>query len=98
MFTHLYLMQGEKIKAWFVSPSSRECFDVESTAFLPTNKFTKNIYTGKMNCSTFFSISEAIKMLVSENSSVFLQCCSCKITQNMVVQLLQNFKLEISFG
>ena len=34
LFTHLHLMQGEKIEAWFVSPASREYFGVESTAFL----------------------------------------------------------------
>ena len=41
LFAHLYLMQGEKIEAWFVSPASREYFGVESTAFLSANKFTK---------------------------------------------------------
>ena len=50
LFTHLYLMQGEKIEAWFVSQASREYFGVESTAFLSANKFTKNLSTGKMNC------------------------------------------------
>ena len=49
MFTHLYLKQGGKIEAWFLSPSSREYFDVESTAFVSANKFTKNLSTGKMN-------------------------------------------------
>ena len=38
MFTHLCLMQGEKIEAWFISPSSREYFGVESSAFLSANK------------------------------------------------------------
>ena len=52
MFTHLYLMQGEKIEAWFVSPASREYFGVESTAFLSASKFSKKIYplVYKMNC------------------------------------------------
>ena len=57
LFTHLYLIQGEKIEGWFVSASSRDYFGVEPTAFLSTNKFTKNLYTGipvdvtsKMNC------------------------------------------------
>ena len=50
MFTHLYLMQEEKVEAWFVSTSSRKHFGVESTAFLSANKFTKNLSTGKMNC------------------------------------------------
>ena len=50
LFTQLYLMQGLKIKAWFVSPASREYFGVESTAFLSATKFTKNLPTGKMNC------------------------------------------------
>ena len=50
MFTHLYLMQGEKIDAWFVSPSTIEYFGVKSTASLPTNKFSNNLSTGKMNC------------------------------------------------
>ena len=50
LFTHLHLMQGEKIEAWFVSPASREYFSVEFTAFLSANKFTKNLPTGKMNC------------------------------------------------
>ena len=44
MFTHLYLMQGEKIEAWFVSPASREYFGVESTAFLSASKFSNKIY------------------------------------------------------
>ena len=39
--THFYLMQEEKIEAWFVSQASREYFCVESTAFLSANKFTK---------------------------------------------------------
>ena len=50
MFTHLYLMQGERIEAWFVFPSSREYFRVEFLAFLSATKFTKNLSTGKMNC------------------------------------------------
>ena len=41
LFTHLYLMQGEKIEAWFVSQARREYFGVESTAYLSANKFTK---------------------------------------------------------
>ena len=41
LFTHLYLMQGEKIETWFASQASRECFGVESTAVLSANKFTK---------------------------------------------------------
>ena len=50
-------MQGEKIEGWSVSPSVREYFSVEPTAFLSANKFTKNLSTGipvdltdKMNC------------------------------------------------
>ena len=43
-------MQGEKIEAWFASPSCREYFGVESTTFLSANKFTKNLCTGNMNC------------------------------------------------
>ena len=50
-------MQGEKIEGWFVSPSSREYFGVEPTAFLSANKFTKKLCTGiavdltsKMTC------------------------------------------------
>ena len=43
-FIHLYLMQGEKIEAWFVSQARREYFDVESTAYLSANKFTQKIY------------------------------------------------------
>ena len=51
LFTHLYLMQGGKIEAWFVSQASREYFGVaESTTFLSANTFTKNLPTdGKMN-------------------------------------------------
>ena len=41
LFAHLYLKQGEKIEAWFLSPASREYLGVESTAFLSANKFTK---------------------------------------------------------
>ena len=44
LFTHLYLMLGEKIEAWFLSPASREYFGVESTAFLSASKFSKKIY------------------------------------------------------
>ena len=44
-------MQVEKIEAWFLSPANREYFEVESTAFLSANKFTRNnLTTGKMNC------------------------------------------------
>ena len=50
LFTHLYLMKGEEIEGWFLSPASRECFGVESTAFLSASKFTKNLPTRKMNC------------------------------------------------
>ena len=50
LFTHMFLMQGEKIEAWFVFPASREYFGVESTTFLSARKFTKNLPTGsKMN-------------------------------------------------
>ena len=44
LFTHLYLMLGEKIEAWFLSPARREYFGVESTAFLSVSKFSKKIY------------------------------------------------------
>ena len=52
LLTHLYLIQGEKIEAWFVSQARREYFGVKSkgTAYLSANKFTKNLPTGKMNC------------------------------------------------
>ena len=46
-------MQGEKIEAWFVSPSSREYFGVESPAF-----------TDELLNMCFY-ISEAIKIAVS---------------------------------
>ena len=60
LFTYLYLMQGEKIVAWFLSPASKEYFGVESTAFLSANKFTK-----KSTHWFFFFTSEAIKIVVS---------------------------------
>ena len=41
LFTHLYLIGGEKIEAWFVSQVSREYFRVKYTAYLSANKFTK---------------------------------------------------------
>ena len=89
-------LQGEKIEAWFVSPASREYFGVESTNFLSANKFTKNFPTGKMN---FFFIGEAIKIAVSFSKfQCFVLCYACEITQNMVFQLLKNFKVEINFG
>ena len=50
LLTHLYLTLGEKTKAWFISPASREYFGVESTTVLSAKKFTKNLLTGKMNC------------------------------------------------
>ena len=62
MFTHLYLMQVEKIEAWFLSPTSREYFGVESTAFLSVKKFTKNLSTEKISQT---SIREAIKIALS---------------------------------
>ena len=47
----------------------------------------------------FFSISEAIKIAVSFSK---FQCLYAmlplEITQNMVLQLLKNFKVEINFG
>ena len=41
LFTPLYLMQGEKIEAWFVSQARGEYFGTASTAYLSANKFTK---------------------------------------------------------
>ena len=43
LFTHLYLVQGEKVEAWFVSQACRGYFGVESTgtAYLSANKLTK---------------------------------------------------------
>ena len=41
LFTHFYLMQGEKIEAWFVSQANRKYFGVETTAFLSATTFTK---------------------------------------------------------
>ena len=67
LFTHLYLMQGEKIEAWFVSQASREYFGVESTAFLSANKFSKKIYPLLKDelLNMFFFISESMKIAVS---------------------------------
>ena len=66
MFTHLYLMQGEKIEAWFVSPASREYFGVESTAFLSASKFSNKIYPlVRWTAKYVFFISEAMKIAVS---------------------------------
>ena len=65
LFTRLYLMQGEKIKAWLTSHASREYFGVESTTSLSANKFFKNLPNGKMNCQMFLFIGEAIKIAVS---------------------------------
>ena len=44
LFTHLYLMLGQKIEARFLSPARREYFGVASTAFLSASKFSKKIY------------------------------------------------------
>ena len=56
-------MQGEEIEAWFVSPGSRECFGVESTAFLSANKFTKKIYPlVRWTAKFIFVISNATKI------------------------------------
>ena len=44
LFTHMYLMLGEKIEAWFLSPACREYFGVESTAFMSASKFSSKIY------------------------------------------------------
>ena len=60
-------MHGEKLKAWFVSPSSREYFGVKSTAFLSANKFTKKStdWSDELTAKYVFFISEAIKITVS---------------------------------
>ena len=43
-------------------------------------------------------MGEAVKIaVVSVDSSIFVLCCSCEVTQNMVFQLLKNFKVEINF-
>ena len=41
LFTQFYLMQGEKIEAWFLSQANRKYFGVETTAFLSATTFTK---------------------------------------------------------
>ena len=47
LFTHLYLMLGEKMDAWFSSPASRKYFGVESTAFMCAKQILKeNLPTG----------------------------------------------------
>ena len=99
LFTHLYLMLGEKIEAWFLSPASREYFGVESTAFVSASKFSKRIYPlVRWTAKYVFFINEAMKIAVTfSNSSVFTLCCCCEITQNIVFQLLKNFKVEINF-
>ena len=67
LFTHLYLMYGEKIEAWFISQTRREYFVVESTAFLSANKFTKKStqFKDELTAKYVFFISEAIKIVVS---------------------------------
>ena len=91
-------MQGEKTEAWFVSPAGRKYFAVESTTFLYAKKFTKNLPTGKVNCLICFFIGEAIKIAVSFSKFQCISGATCEITQNMVFQLLKNFKVEINFG
>ena len=44
LFTHLYLMLGKIIEAWFLSSASRAYFGVESAAFLSASKFSNKIY------------------------------------------------------
>ena len=89
-------MQGEKTEAWLVSPASREYFTVESQLFcMPTN--SQKIYSlVRWTAKYVFFIREAIKIAVIKIA--FVLCCSCEITQNMVFQLLKNFKVEINFG
>ena len=41
LLTHLHLIQGEKIEAWFVFKTSREYYGIESTAILSASIFTK---------------------------------------------------------
>ena len=65
LFTHLYLMLGEKIEVWFLSPASREYFGVESTAFLSASKFSKKIYPlVRWTAKYVFFISETMKIAV----------------------------------
>ena len=62
--THLYLMQGEKIETWFVSQARRKYFGVESTAYLPANKFTQKSthWQDELTAKYVFFTSEAIKI------------------------------------
>ena len=67
LFTHLYLMLGEKKEAWFLSPARREYSGVESTVFLSASKFSKKIYPLLKDelLNIYFFVSEAMKMAVS---------------------------------
>ena len=67
LFTHLYLMLGEKIKAWFLSPASREYFGVVPQLFcLPANSQRKSTHWYIRSTAKYvFFISEAMKIAVS---------------------------------
>ena len=64
--THLYLMLGKKIEAWFLSPASREYFGVKSTAYLSASKFSQKIYPLlRWTAKYVYFISKAMKVAVS---------------------------------
>ena len=56
-------MQGEKIEAWFVFPSSREYFGVESIAFLFANSFSISCKEKKQNPGLYSHQAENILVL-----------------------------------
>ena len=94
-----------EIDNWdFESCSRLEYFGVESTAYLPTNS-QKNLPIGKVrwtNCAAIkcffrkwsYKNRTVLGRVVLVNSSVFMRCCSCEITKNILFQLLKNFKVE----
>ena len=64
--------EGEKIEAWFVYPTSREYFVLNPQLFcLPTN--SQKIYPLVRSTAKYvFSISEAIKIVVSFRKFLYL--------------------------
>ena len=95
LLTHLYFMQGEKIEAWFVSPSNKEYFGVESTTFCLSTNSQKIYPLVRWTANyVFFFTGEAMKIAVSFSKFQCL-CAMLLLWDNTKhgFQLLKNFNV-----
>ena len=100
LFTHLYLVLREKIVVWFVFQQAEKTLLLNPQLFcLPTN--SQKRWDGllvRWTAKYVFFISQAMKIAASFSKFQchFMLCCAFEITQNMVFQLLINFKSILS--